>query len=169
MKLYIIWNYNYKFKAPEYFKTLRFFYTSQLYPASDVTKEQSLIECATRAAGWEGKIHDSHRITQCLRLKGPLEFSHPTLLLTQGHLEQPAQDCVQVAFTSLQGWRLHQLSGQPVPVFGPTELNTLSFTVISGNLLRTSCSLLAVQVWQHWKSGVKSRSLRKHGSSTFNF
>jgi len=37
--------------------------------------------------------------------------SGPTLLLKQGHLKPVAQDCVQVAFEYLQGWRLHNLSG----------------------------------------------------------
>ena len=40
----------------------------------------------------------------------------PTPLLKQGHVEGVAQDCVQMAFEYLQGWRLHNLSGQPVPV-----------------------------------------------------
>ena len=43
---------------------------------------------------------------------------HPTLLLKQGHLKKAAQDHVQIAFEYLQGWRLHNLSGQPVPVLG---------------------------------------------------
>lgn len=111
-----------------------------------MTEECEPDECATMAPGWGGKIHEYHRITECLRLKGPLEVSHPTLLLKQGHLEHPAQDCVQAAFTSLQGWRLHHFSGQPVPMFGLTELNSLHFMVISSNLLKTSCSLLADQV-----------------------
>ena len=42
--------------------------------------------------------------------------SHPTLLLKQGHLDQAAQDCVSTAFEYLQGWKLHNLSGQPVSV-----------------------------------------------------
>lgn len=103
-----------------------------------MTKAHEPDECATMATGWGGKIHEYHRMSECLRLKGPLAVSHPTLLLKQGHLEHPAQDCVQVAFTFLKGWRFHEFPRQPVPVFGPTELNTLSFTVISGNLLRTS-------------------------------
>jgi len=42
----------------------------------------------------------------------------PTPLLKQGHLELIAQDCVQTASEYLQRWRLHKLSGQPVPVLG---------------------------------------------------
>ena len=44
--------------------------------------------------------------------------SGPTPLLKQGHLGQVASDHVQIAFEYLQGWRLHNLSGQPVPVLG---------------------------------------------------
>ena len=35
---------------------------------------------------------------------------------SQVHLEQVAQDCIQVGFEYLQGRRLHSLSGKPVPV-----------------------------------------------------
>ena len=41
--------------------------------------------------------------------------SDPTHLLQQGHLEPLSQDHVQMAFEYLQGQRLHNLSGQPVP------------------------------------------------------
>ena len=44
--------------------------------------------------------------------------SGPTLQLKQGHLEPAAQDSVQTAFEFLQGGRLHNLSGQLVPVLG---------------------------------------------------
>ena len=40
----------------------------------------------------------------------------PTPLLKQVHLEQVAQDYVQVSFENLHGGRLHSPSGQPVPV-----------------------------------------------------
>jgi len=42
--------------------------------------------------------------------------SSPTLLTKQGHLKQVSQDCVQAGFEYLQRRRLHNLSGQPVPV-----------------------------------------------------
>jgi len=42
-------------------------------------------------------------------------LSGPTTLLKQGHPEQVAQDRIQAAFEYLQGWRLHHLSGHPVP------------------------------------------------------
>ena len=44
--------------------------------------------------------------------------SGPTFLLKQGHSEPLAQDRAQTAFEYLQGWRLHNLSGQPVPGLG---------------------------------------------------
>ena len=41
--------------------------------------------------------------------------SGPTPLLQQSHLKPVVQDHVQMAFEYLQGGRLHNLSGQPVP------------------------------------------------------
>lgn len=46
-------------------------------------------------------------------LVGP---SVPIYLLKQCPLEQIAQACIQVVLECLQGWRLHNLAGQPVPV-----------------------------------------------------
>jgi len=42
--------------------------------------------------------------------------SSPTPLPKQGHLQQAAQDLVQVGLEYLQRRRLHNLPGQPVPV-----------------------------------------------------
>jgi len=42
--------------------------------------------------------------------------SSPTPLLKQGHVQQAAQDCVQVGLEYLQGRRLDSLPGQPVSV-----------------------------------------------------
>jgi len=42
--------------------------------------------------------------------------SSPTHLTKKGHLEQAAQDLVQVGLEYLQIGRLHNLPGQPVPV-----------------------------------------------------
>ena len=47
--------------------------------------------------------------------------SSPTLLLKQGHLQQAAQDLVQVGLEYLQRRRLHSLPGQPVPVLRHTQ------------------------------------------------
>ena len=44
--------------------------------------------------------------------------SSPNSLLEQDHLEQVAQDGIQAGFEYLQRRRLHNLSGQPVPVLG---------------------------------------------------
>ena len=41
--------------------------------------------------------------------------SGPIPLLKQGHLEPVAQECDQMASEHLQGWRPHNLLGQPVP------------------------------------------------------
>jgi len=42
--------------------------------------------------------------------------SSPSPLPKQGHLQQAAQDLIQVGLEYLQGSRLHNLPGQPVPV-----------------------------------------------------
>ena len=42
----------------------------------------------------------------------------PTPLLKQGHQEPLAQNHVQMTFAYVQGWRLHNLPEQPVPVLG---------------------------------------------------
>jgi len=42
--------------------------------------------------------------------------SGPTPLPKQSHLDQVAQDLIQAGFEYLQRRRLHNLSGQPVPV-----------------------------------------------------
>ena len=42
--------------------------------------------------------------------------SSPTALPKQGHLEQVAQDLIQVGLEYLQRRRLHNLPGQPLPV-----------------------------------------------------
>ena len=42
--------------------------------------------------------------------------SSPPLLPKQGHLQQPAEDLVQVGLEYLQRRRLHNLPGQPAPV-----------------------------------------------------
>jgi len=44
------------------------------------------------------------------------ESSSPTVLLNQGHLQQAAQDFVQAGLEYLQRRRLHNPSGQTVPV-----------------------------------------------------
>jgi len=48
--------------------------------------------------------------------------SCPTPLLKQKHLQQIAQDDVQLAFEYLQGRKLHNLPGQPVPVLSHSHI-----------------------------------------------
>ena len=47
--------------------------------------------------------------------KGPLWVTQSNLLLKKAHLQQAAQDLVQVGLGYLQRRRLHPLPGQPVP------------------------------------------------------
>jgi len=50
--------------------------------------------------------------------KGPLEIAYSSPPCSEhGHLNQVALDHVQSSFKYLQGWRVHNLSGQYVPVF----------------------------------------------------
>lgn len=56
----------------------------------------------TEYLGWN-KTSGDHLVQSCLA--------------EQGQLEEVVQDCLQVCFEHLQGWRLHCLSGQHVPVF----------------------------------------------------
>jgi len=70
--------------------------------------------------------------------------SSPTPLLKQGHLQPVSQDHDQTAFEYLQGWRLHQLPGQPVPVLGHPH-NEKLFPDVRGILLCFRwCQLLLV-------------------------
>jgi len=48
---------------------------------------------------------------------GPLEIILFHIPLKHGHLEPIAEDQDQLGFEYLQGFRLYNLSGQPVPVF----------------------------------------------------
>ena len=62
--------------------------------------------------------------------------SSPTLLLKQGHSEQPAEDRVQACFEYLQRRRIHNLSGQPVPVLRHPQRGRSSSSCSD----RTSCA-----------------------------
>lgn len=65
------------------------------------------------------QLVQSSVLQNCRKVEVGRDFwksSGPTFLLKKGHLEQVAQDHVQVAFEDLQGGRLHNHSGQTVPV-----------------------------------------------------
>lgn len=56
-------------------------------------------------------------ITVWLRLEGASAgYLVQPPLLKKGHLEPGSQDCVQMGFDCLRGWRLHNVSGQHVAV-----------------------------------------------------
>lgn len=61
-------------------------------------------------------ISQNHRVVQVRR--DHWRWSCPNPLLKQGHLELVAQCHVKRAFERVQGWRLHNLSGQPLPLLG---------------------------------------------------
>lgn len=54
-------------------------------------------------------------------------------LLQQGHLDQVAQDCVQMVFDYFSGGKLPNLSGEPVPVLHHSEKS------VSWHLYGTFC------------------------------
>lgn len=60
-----------------------------------MTKEHESYEHATMATGWGGKIHEYHTMFE---IESPLEVSHPTLLLKQGHLRAPCSELCPVGF-----------------------------------------------------------------------
>jgi len=73
--------------------------------------------------------------------------SSPTSLPKQGHLQQAAQDFVQAGLEYLQRGRLHNLPGQPVPVFcHPQSQEVLPHVQIiyEDFPLPTICALLEV-------------------------
>jgi len=76
----------------------------------------------------------------------------PTPLLKQGHLQPVAQDNVHMAFEYLQGWRLHSVPGQPVPVLGCPH----SEAVFPDVLREPSCvSVSAHCLWScHWSQKI---------------
>ena len=72
----------------------------------------------------------------------------PTPLLKQGHLDTVAQDHVQMGSEYLQGWRLHNISGQPIPVL----CHLHSKKVFRRHLLCFSvCPSPLVLSLHHWK------------------
>lgn len=56
----------------------------------------------------------------------PLEVFLSHALLKQAHVEPVAQDHVQLSFDYLQGWRLHNFSGQSVLVSSHPHISRCS-------------------------------------------
>jgi len=85
--------------------------------------------------------------------------SSPTPLPKQSHLQQAAQDLVQASLEYLQRRRLHNLPGQPVPVFRhpqreevlshvQTELPMLQFVPVA-RLTFSSCKTQKYFISKH--------------------
>lgn len=75
---------------------------------------------------------------------GSLEIIQSYSLLKQGQLEQIVWDCVHLDSEDLQGWRFHNLSGQPVPCL-VTLTTKIRFLKFCQNLQCCSqCPLLLV-------------------------
>jgi len=63
--------------------------------------------------------------------------SSPTPLLKQVHLEQAAQDCIQVGLEYIPRSRLHNPFGQPTPVLkSHVPKNFLPFPILSSGLIQ---------------------------------
>jgi len=93
---------------------------------------------------------ESHRITGVGR--DVCGSSSPTRLPKQGHLEQVAQDLVQVGFKYLQRRRFHNPSVQPVPVLHqPQREEVLTCVELELPMLQ-SVSVAPCPVFgHHWK------------------
>lgn len=82
------------------------------------------------------RIHDFHRITVQLKLEGTSgDCRVQPAWSKQGQLEQVTQVCVQSGFEyiHLQGWSLHHLSGQPLPVFDHSQNKKSCFLIFWWN------------------------------------
>ena len=67
--------------------------------------------------------------------------SSPTPLPKQGHLQQAAQDLVQVGLEYLQRRRLHNLPGEPIPVLRHPQREEVLPHVQTESVLKCSVSL----------------------------
>jgi len=72
--------------------------------------------------------------------------SSPTPLPKQGHLQQAAQDLVQAGLEYLQRRRLHNLPGQPVPVYLYCYFNNLNTN--SYSIFRSLHRTVTAQIYQ---------------------
>jgi len=83
----------------------------------DYKRTLAYLHIAVTVLSLSSRISQNHRRVEVGR--DLWRASGPTSLIKQGHhLELVVQDPVQLAFDYLQGWRLHDFSGQPVPVLG---------------------------------------------------
>lgn len=90
------------------------------------------------------KIHDFPRITEQLKLEGTSgDCLVQPAWSKQGQLEQVTQVCVQSGFEyiHLQGWSLHHLSGQPLPVFDHSQNKKVVFLCFDGITPISLCAL----------------------------
>ena len=86
---------------------------------------------------WEAKSQ-SHSMAKYLKLAGTSGDHLVQPLLQQHQLQQVDKAYVMSDFEYLQGWRLHHLSGQPVPVLDhPPQKNV--FLLFSYVLNEISC------------------------------
>jgi len=89
-----------------------------------------------------------HRIVECFGLEGTFR-GHPAQLpcSEQGHLQldQVAQSAIQPGLECFHAWGLHDLSGQPVPVFHHLHCKKLLPHIQSKSTLQVG--LLSAQ-WQ---------------------
>ena len=75
-------------------------------------------------------IHKDHRIIESLVLER----------VSKGHLVQPpcsAQALIQPLLERLQGWGIHHISGQPIPV--PHHSHCTIFFLISNSVIHNDC------------------------------
>jgi len=94
----------------------------------------SIITCADLATANAcfGAFLQNHTTAEWVMLEGTSEdhlVHHHLPCSKQGQLLQVAQDHDQLGFDCLQGWRLHNLSGQPVPVFSHPCNKSVSYDV----------------------------------------
>lgn len=96
-----------------------------------------------KSAQWRRKIQTLPWVKECNSQKQSYAIvevgrnlwssSSPTPCSKQGDLEQVTRDCAQSGFECLQGRRLQNLSGQPVPVLDDSHNKKCFFLCLSEN------------------------------------
>lgn len=86
-------------------------------------------------------------IIDCLRLAGTSggPLTQPTLFKL-GYLELVAQDHIQMAFEYPQWWRVHNISGQPVPMIdqSPSQWKSVSCVQMKSTVFQFATTAFAV-------------------------